>query len=440
MRDAAALQIHTIRTETRVASASAALVPLVPFAALLLAIGGMLGAPFDPLVFLGGAAAVCACALPPERWTRLARAGLCAPALFALAFVPAARAGALRLADRLFAASEAVNAYAYIRLADAAENAGAERLAALLCAVLLGALCVAACRRRSVAVLLFLGVVFTQAYFGVTPGVWRNVLLFAGLALPLASGGREWSAAAVLLAGAAVVTLAVFLLAPRPNAAVEAYSEHLRDELGAAAMTLTQDAPQPEREPERAREESRHHEENAAMDGAGESAASGFERQTRTEREISLPHRVDWLRAALWLLLAVALLVVPFFPFLLVNRAKRRAEELHGAFADADNAAAIRAMFAHTMDWLRAGGLQTENRPYAQCAAAVEALTSAAYAARYAQTAPIWREAVYSDHAMTDAQREAVRALLDETAETIYEKASRRARLRMRYVDGLCGS
>ena len=71
---------------------------------------------------------------------------------------------------------------------------------------------------------------------------------------------------------------------------------------------------------------------------------------------------------------------------------------------------------------------------------AVEALTSPEYAARYAEAARIWQEAAYSDHALTDAQRQAVRELLDATAETLYEKADRRTRFRMKYVECLCGS
>ena len=143
---------------------------------------------------------------------------------------------------------------------------------------------------------------------------------------------------------------------------------------------------------------------------------------------------------ALWLLLAVAVLVVPFLPFLALNRAKRRASQRRAAFSDSDNAAAIRAMFLHTVDWLRAGGLKTENRPFSRCSEAVAAITSPEFAAKYTEAAIIWREAAYSNHAMTDEQREKVRALLDEAAETLYEKADRPTRLRMKYVDCLCGS
>ena len=45
----------------------------------------------------------------------------------------------------------------------------------------------------------------------------------------------------------------------------------------------------------------------------------------------------------------------------------------------------------------------------------------------------IWQEAAYSDHAMKDAQREQVRTYMKETAQSVWEAADRRKRLRIRY-------
>ena len=436
MEHGAALQIHTNTTGPgRAARAAGALLPpLALFAALLSALCAILGVSAGAPAVLCGGALVILCALLPARPAavlRLAAAGA-ALALFA---VPAVRDGALALANRLFAASEAVNAYAYGRFAVPDETGAA--LPAV--AVLLGAAGSFASRRRGALLALFAGVACFGAYFGVAPGTWRGLLLFAALALPLAFDGREAGGAAALLAGAAAVALAVCLLVPRPVAAVEAYSEHLRDELSRAAASLAQGARQ-EREESRVHRESRQHEEAARTDDAREGTAREYARQTENERELSLPRRADWLRTVLLLLAVPALLLAPFLPFLLLGRVRRRREERRAAFAAADNASAVRAMFAHTMDWLRSGGLRTENRPYARCAEAVEALTSPEYAARYAEAARIWQEAAYSDHALTDAQRQAVRELLDATAETLYEKADRRTRFRMKYVECLCGS
>ena len=266
-----------------------------------------------------------------------------------------------------------------------------------------------------------------------------TLLFSARYRLPPALSRMEISPDSVTLPSAVrtppPVALAVFLLAPRPSAAVEAYSEHLRDELGAAVSSVAQPVSPPEAENAPVRQESRQHEEQAAP---GEAGGLEFEKRTETEKEISLPHRIDYLRIALLLLAVAALLIVPFLPFLLLNRAKRIAGERRAAFGDADNAAAIRAMFAHTMRWLRACGLRTENRPFAQCEEAVRQMTSDEYAARYAEGVAIWQEAAYSDHAMSETQRAVIRALLERTETTLYGKADRRTKLRLKFKDCLC--
>jgi len=436
MAHTASLQIHTVRQESRVTSVLAALLPPpVMFFALAFVFASVFGVPLYVPALLCGAAASSLAAIAPARRSRILLPAAMALSLGATAF-SSVRDGVLLLANRLYEASEAVNAYAYdyFEVADSASP-----LAALVWLSLFGGLlCAFSARRRIVALVLFLAAALTEAFFGVTPPAWQNLLLFAVLALLLARESAANSLA--LLAGAAAVTLAVFLLAPRPNAAVEAYSEHLRDELGAVAMSLTQNGQQQESETNRTHQESRQHEELVGEDRLQGQEQRSFEREIENEQELSLPHRVDWLRIALWLLLVVALLVVPFLPFLLLNRARRRAEERRAAFSGADNAVAIRAMFAHTMDWLRAGGLDTENRPFAACVDAVEALTSPDLAARYAAAVSIWQEAAYSDHTMTAEQRQTVRELLDTTAATLYEKADARTKFRMKYIECLCGS
>lgn len=432
----AALQLHTIEPERRAPRLWRTLLPLALYAALALALADVFGTPPDVPALLLGAAVAAALALAPARTARAAGIAAVLGAALSLA-LPPVRAGALLLANRLYASSEAVNAYAY-RYYAVAEDAFALRAALLTAAVLGGALCALFYRRRLALVTMLLMVSFLEAYFGVAPEAWRNLLLFAVLALLLLQDDALTPNGAALLALLAAVALTAFLLAPRPNAAVEAYSEHLRDELSAAASNALRAAAQPEPETEPVHQESRQHAEQADPNEAGEQGRQTFERQAESEQELSLPHRVDYGRIALLLLAVIALLLVPFLPFLLLNRAKRLAAQRRAAFEDADNAAAIRAMFAHTMRWLRAAGLQTENRPFAQCREAVERITSNEYAARYAEGVAVWQEAAYSGHAMSKQQRAAVRALLEKTEATLYEKADRRTRLRFKYVDCLC--
>ena len=95
-------------------------------------------------------------------------------------------------------------------------------------------------------------------------------------------------------------------------------------------------------------------------------------------------------------------------------------------------------MFRHTVDWLCACGMKTQNRPFAQCRDGAAALLSEEYGERYAEAACIWEEAVYSDHAMDNDQRELVRDLMEETEKTLYERADTKTRLRLKYGACLC--
>ena len=431
-----ALQIHMVEPKRRATPLfCVVLPPLALYAALSLAFTSVLDIPLYLPALLSGTVILTLAVLMPPRWSRAILLVSLALPLGVMA-LSTARDGAMLIANRLYDASEAVNAYAY----DYFDVPDATPLHAALPWLALsgGALCAFSARRRLGALALFLALASIEAYFGVTPPAWQNLLLFALLALLLIQGkGRAWNDVA-LLTGLTVIALAVFLLAPRPNASVEAYSEHLRDELGIVASNAVRPAVQPEEEAAAAHQESRQHEELANIDVAAESGRQKFERRTEQEQVISLPRRINYGRVALLLLAIIALLIVPFLPFLLLNRAKRCAARRRASFDVEDNAAAICAMFSHTMRWLRACGLQTGNRPFAQCEEAVKLLTSEDYAAQYAEAVTIWQEAAYSEHAMNKEQRAAIRALLTKTETTLYEKANKRTRFRLKYKECLC--
>jgi hypothetical protein len=141
----------------------------------------------------------------------------------------------------------------------------------------------------------------------------------------------------------------------------------------------------------------------------------------------------------LLLLAAVALLVVPFLPFLLLSRARR-----------AGGGAAMRLCRQrqrrrHPRHVRLHDGLAAHLRaPDGQRALLplhfrVRALSSEACAARYDAAVAVWQEASYSDHPMNRAQRDAVRSLMEELQALLYAKADRRTRLRLRLLEGYTG-
>ena len=437
----AGLQLHILRRDGRAANLlSVLLPPLCLYAALAAVLCPLFGVTEEWLALLPGAVILCIVLLLPRGWAWALRAVSILGAVCAFALLPAVRNGGMALANRLFATSEAVNAYAYFHFAVAeGENPASIRAALSAAALLLGVISSLAGYRLCLA-LLFISVASLEAYFGVMPGAWRNLLLFSVLSLLFANGGREVKNGVILLVGIALVTLIVFLLCPHPIGAVEARSEEVRDTLGSTVMSMGQPSAPPEAEKNRTHQESRQHQELTRQDESREGTWQEFARETEQEQEISLPHRTDWLRIILLLLLVVALLLGPFLPFLLLTRARRRTEEKLAEFSVPDNAAAIRAMFLHVMDWLQEGGLKTENRPFSAYERAVEELLGGQYAERFRVVLPLWQEAAYSTHAMSDEQRLSVKELLDMTAAKLYEQANRRARLRIKYLACLCGS
>ena len=434
-----ALKLYTVEDRPKpVRLALAVLPPLALYIALLLVFGELFGMPFDALALLPGAALVAVCAVMPKRFAPLPALAAALFACLALVLIPGARAGATALINRLYARSEAVNAYAYVYFTQASEDAAAVRAAMLAFCLFCGAVSALSGQSRALAVTVLAAAALFEAYFGVTPMLWKNLALFACLAVLLLRGGVGVGGRAVfVLALAAMLTL-VLLFAPRPNAAVEAYSEEIRDALGRAAMQVMENTPPPAEANNLTHRESRLHEEEANTDAAQTQNQREFEHKTENEQEISIPHRTNWLRIILLMLAVIALLVIPFAPFLLLNRARRRSAETRAAFEDNDNAAAIRAMFRHTVNWLCACGMKQENRPYARCAQDTQALISKEYAARYAQAAQIWEEAAYSDHVLDDAQRQTVKELMEETERTLYASSDRKTKLRLKYVACLC--
>ena len=410
-------------------------VPLVLYAALLLVLSELFDAPFFIPAYLPGAAAIIVCALWKKRAGFLVFAGVGA-LLFLLLIL---RSGLMLLINRLYAVSEAVNAYAYdyFEVSTEDETAAIRVALAALC-LLLGALCAAAAKYRWTTLILFIAVAALETVFGVTPALWKNILLFAAMALILVWDFPNHRHTVFLFAGAAVLALLVMLIAPRPNTSVERYSEHLRNLIEPVPPSAPQSTPLPEAERNLTHRESRQHEEDAQVDPAAQRPQQSFRRETELEQEISLPHRVDWLRIALLLLAVIALLIAPFLPFLLMNRARKRTEATRASFDDPDNAAAIRAMFSHLMTWLRRCGMETENRPFGLCESAVRTVLPEEYAARYAAAASIWQEAAYSGHSMTEEQRETVRLLLRDTAKLLYDRSDAQKRFRLKYIDCLC--
>ena len=351
-------------------------------------------------------------------------------ALILLAAIPSARNGAKALLNRLFEASEAMNAYVYDRFHVPADQPVA--LAVLLLAVTalswIGLTILSGSRLAALG--LMAGCAIFQIYFGLAFPAWVNVALFVLFALWMMN--RAWNRKAVLavLAGVAAVGLAVLLVWPGVDAAAEAASEAVRDRLSQMAQSVTGAV----REMPAGENETRHVHTQSLKEGDQEAQPDREYRLVTVEEEqISMPHWTNYLRILLLLLLTAALVILPFLPFVWLNRQRQKALDARSAFQSENVNEAVFAIFQHVAAWLEATGNGDGNAPYAEWRADL----SPGYAQRFAACEKLFEEAAYSGHEMKEEHRRQALDLLNETEQALLRKADWRQRLRLRYKECL---
>ena len=351
-----------------------------------------------------------------------------------LALIPAARLGAQVLCNRLFAASERVNAYVYDRfpVPDGQAVAPAAPFLAALPALLIAMTLLSGSRLLALAVMA--GCAAFQMYFGLAFPGWANAALLAAFALWTLR--RPWRRGDVLalLAWFAAVSLAVLILFPGVDAATEAASERARDALSRAAQQ-TAGALWEADEGENA---ARHTHSMSLVEGEGEARTErAYRLETVEEQQISRPHWIDYLRIALLLLAAAALVVLPFLPFLWLGARRRKALEARAAFASDNVSEAVCAIFRHAAAWLTAMGAGAGNLLYRDWAARLPAGLPEGYPQRFEGCARLFEEAAYSDHVLGEDQRRQALSLLDETEQALLARADWKQKLRLKYGECL---
>lgn len=291
--------------------------------------------------------------------------------------------GVMVLANRLFAKSQAAQAYEY----DFFPAKGDSAWEAAMWLGLLGGLL---CRLWGRGFVLGLCGLWTgaMAYFGVTPGIWSlTAALFLGFLTMLPPKGR-WRSG--LLLGILLLALAAacLRLAPEPVPAVSKLDESLRDALALQAQAVEQ-TPVPTQVPEP---------EVLPPD--------------RVERE-QPDHGVQKrLVNVLFLALAGLTLAILFVPAVIRDRAAKKAAESRAGLEAADPAEAIRAMYLYALRWR---DLIPDPEPVPT------------------EVYQIWQEAAFSRHPMEEAQRQAVRSYLERTARSVWDGADWKLRMKIRY-------
>lgn len=358
---------------------------------------------------------------------------LAAAVFVLLFFLPAARESLKCLLNYLFSASESVNTYVYDHFSVTAD--ASPTLALLLLGGLMAVLLLLSVLRRSrlIPFLFALLLAFAEIWLGLTPPPLLNALLFALLML-LALRVRDLrNAGAVLLASAAVFFFisAVF---PGVNAAQEERSELARDRLDVLEQRITGTYAEENSTAQSAREENRLHDAGIKDDTSND---RDYQHLYEQEQQISRPQRVRYLKIILLTLGILALLTLPFAPFLFFNAKRKQSLARRAAFASPDYAEAIRAMFLHLTSYLDACGMGAGNRSFSRWPELLSGHMPADYVRQYRRAASIFSEAAYSAHPMTEEQRADMEKILDETERILYDEAGWKQKLRLKYVECL---
>ncbi len=357
-----------------------------------------------------------------------------AAACLLLALLPEARLGFQALCNRLFDASEAVNAYRYERFPVSPEQPAAAA-AVLLCTALLCLAGAALSSRRCLPVLgLAAASAAFQAYFGLSFPAPVNAVLFTllGLCLLYRASGRVHLR--VLAAALILSCLAVPLLRPGVDPAVEAASERARDALSRAVSVLSGTVSElPEGETE-----TRHVHTRSLQEGAGEARPEReFRLITLEEEQVSMPRWVDMLRIALLLLLLAAVLILPFLPFMVLSARRRRLLKTREALEHGEIREGLLGAFQQTVLLLEAAGSGAGNLPYREWGEHLALRFSPDYVGRFSACALLFEEAAYSTHPMQEPQRALVLGLLRETGRALLESTRGKQRLRLKCMESL---
>ena len=352
---------------------------------------------------------------------------LCAALLL---LVPEARRGAQALCNRLFAASEAVNAYAYRYFPVPESQSAVLASCLLLCAAGLSAALTAAVRSRLPVLGILTACTLFQVYFGLAFPAWVNIPLYGLLAARMMQRPVCRRTAAAFCVLFLLVSLSVILFLPGTDAATEAASESVRDRLARMAEQLTGAA----RETPAGETETRRIHTRSMETGDLEAETEReFRLITAEEEQISLPRWINWMKMILLLILAVAVIALPFVPFWVLNVRKKKAQESRKAFGSPDVREAVQAIFRQVILWLEATNHGAGNRLYRDWAGTLPEGLPDSYADRFARCAADYEESVYSDHAMTETQRRNALNLLKETETAMWKTADRKQRLSLKY-------
>ncbi len=335
--------------------------------------------------------------------------------LAVLAFIPPVVNGWKVLLNRLFAASEARQSYIYDRFPVADPGVGNVKWAFLPLGLIAGCcLSQVFSRRPQFALLIFPPLFVLMAYLGVTPSDFWLIAAALVLPLPFLIPGRSaFSARRVFVIAAAVLLAGAVLIAfPGKHETLSAWEQNSRDRLALRSVYYGQQKPE---------------EPDVPDPDDSERPMEQLEPKEEDENNGIPP------KTAAILIFAILIVILLFVPAVLSDRNKKLRTGNRKGLNDPDGRVRAKAQFLYAVKWLRAAGLLLENKPFsAQKQEMLDA--DAGFGKEFSNVLPIWQEAAYSSHEITQDQLEKMTRFCG-LAQSFAEKSmNRRQRLRAKYV------
>ena len=368
------------------------------FFALMGALLSMVGSLEYFLAVIPGVVIVIAVGFLSRKWQRIVGAGtlgLCVIwLLLRLAFIAD---GLGFLANRLFTLSEEGQTFCYTHF-DVVRNAPEESLIFVSCA--LGALCLLL--GGAVNLVLTLTLAMMIAYFGVAPSiVWLSILVFAAFSNGLPKKER-WLPAILIAVLVAVTAFTVQKMAPEPSVRIDNIAENLWEMF----MPPTPEEPEPiPTEPSEAPEIPDIQDSPETLETMN--IPEDFKppvANSKPQIEIS-PTTITPIGPGKKPVNKVKIPIVPIFvtmgsiaaawALLMLVLEKKRKRNRAAMYAE-NTAEAIRGMYLYAKRWRKLNAY-CEEIP--------------------ADVEDIWLEAAYSEHEMTEAQRERLLAFVHDSAQ-----------------------
>ena len=319
--------------------------------------------------------------------------------------------GLASMMDNFYDYAEEAQAYVYRRF-NVSESAS-EHFAAIWVSCLLGlltALPPARTRRASIT-LLALAAMFAVAYYGMIPS-WICIAVMLVALIFLISDGSILSTLPLLLA-ALIVFEGLMLIDPGESYGISRMDEKFRDRFAfhSSLIESPQDETKDTENIDSIEEDKNTENEN---DGA-------FDGEYGTYTAIGI---------AVAIALAIAAVV-----YLISRRLKKKQAIVRAGINSKDPKTAVTAIFPYSIRWLRACGIETgknTEEPFSAMIPAVSREFTSDYGKRFGSMYELWKEAAYSDHAVSDQSLRDMKVFMEDTIKFSKNKCTFKDKLKIK--------